>query len=811
MPTPLVVIVPRAEKDALRDGGVLPPAWFGDVGDSGWNFDGAAVRIWDAEPDWEAAGEAGEPPLPARLLGLSSADRSAFAAEDIVAKFFGAFVLHIVFLDEEDDDNGSGPRRRNPTTAWVGVEPILRVARWAGAFNRSVEYWFSDEQSRNIRHAALVVARGGRVRLSEERLKALQAEFTDHGALKTCFFIDGRLEVELGNDALHAACLWPVLAGRLLLRLLVALSSPGTDDLLLPGVHLWRSFEFLFDYPVAEMTEMVTTALTKAYKNLERQTDAVDGKEPPHKKILSAKNSEASTFAGIPTALSGGDVKHPPEVDDWHSYPVDVEKDNRLDDKRRWSGPMARARDNFAQRELELFQAGENDGPFSPSFVFPSVAKDPKNVSIELRRSDANRPSDTIDGGEVYKCWRKVVEKEMNRQKSKKTLEAAAKELKAAQKHYVTAPYGMLVFIATSLVCGLTIFRAALSLGAAPVASVILASFSALGACLAWLFISWLHRRSGTNAARQFIDVADAVDDAMDARHCAAVETVKMAETQHRTALRIGSWAALRRLLERVWRILSIELQSPSLSAFYRGDASADAAEEQSLASAEADAKRERDAYLQYTRFSEVLTSGAFAIGRSENSDRVLNEALNESGQSSFVALWQRICDKSDRYHCGNLPARVLIPEIRRWLRALCDRLCAAQKADLLAARGVGEKLPAQISIVRGDSGFILATAHVDDHEAAESPARVFVFEEPESQRDQRRGQGAAQSARTLIGGAFMDIPVTETPILNGLPQVAFYFQDIRLYGIGRDDDGRLSFLSRHEALDMAGHKGGAR
>ena len=812
MPTPLVVIVPRAEKDALRDGGVLPPAWFGDVGDAGWNSDGAAVRIWDAEPDWEAAGEAGEPPLPARLLGLSAADRSAFASEDIVAKFFGSFVLHVVFLDEEDDDNGSATRRRTPTTAWVGVEPVLRVARWAGAFNRSVEYWFSEEQSRNIHHAALVVARGGRVRLSKDRLTALQAEFTEQGALKTCFFIDGRLEVELGNDALHAACLWPVLAGRLLLRLLVALSSSGHDDLLLPGVHLWRSFEFLFDYPVAEMTEMVTTALSKAYKNLEKQTDAADGKEPvTRNKILSAKNSEASTFAGIPTALSGGDVKHPTEVKDWHSYPVDIEKDKRLDDKRRWSGPMARARDDFARRELELFQAGENDIPFSPSFVFPSVAKDPKNVSIELRRSDANRPSDTIDGGEVYKCWRKVVEEERNRQKSKKILEAAAKELKAAQKHYVTAPYGMLVSIATSLVCGFTIFRAALSLGASPIVSVILASFSALGAFLAWLFISWLHRRSGTNAARQFVDVADAVDDAMDARHGAAVETVRMAETQHRTALRFGSWAALHRLLERVWRILSIELQSPSLSAFYRGDASATAAEEQALTGAEADAKRERETYLQHTRFSEILTSSAFAVGHRENSDRVLNEALNESGQSSFLALWQKICDKSDRYHCGNLPARVLIPEIRKWLRALCDRLCAAQKADLLAARGVDEKLPAKISIVRGDSGFILATAHVDDHEVAESPARVFVFEEPGLKRDQRHDHGAAKSANTLVGGAFMDIPVTATPILNGLPQVAFYFQDIRLYGIGCDDDGRLTFMPRHEALGLAGHKGGAR
>ena len=807
MSTPLVVLVPRAEKEALRNGGVMPSARFVDVRESGWDGGDAAVRLWDAEPDWEAADEAGEPPLPARLLGLSSADRSAFASEGIVAKFFGAFVLHLVFLDEEDDDGAGGALRRNPTSAWVGMEPVLRTARWAMAFNNSVAYWFSEEQSRNIRHAVLVVARGGRVRLTEDRLAALQSEFSEQGILKVCFFIDGRLEVELGNDALHAACLWPILAGRLLLRLLIALSSTGDDDILLPGVHLWRSYEFLFDYPVSEMTEMVTTALSDAYRRLAEQTDAAEGETTPKVKIRYAKNEEASAFAGISTRLSGGDLKSPPEVRDWHSYPVEGERDKRLDDKRRWGGPLALARDSFAKCERDLFRSG-NSNPFSPNDAFHSVASDPRNVSVLLRKSDADRPSDTIDGRDVYRRWQKVVEAEKRRQMAKKTLETASEELRAAQRHYVTAPYGMLVSVATSLVCGLTVFRAALSLGAVLAASLILASLSAFGAFLAWWFVSWLHRRSGTSAALQFVDVADAVDARMDERHGAAVETVREAETQHRALLRFGSWAALHRLLERVWRILSVELQSPSLSAFYRGDASAD--DEQTSAEADADARRERDSYLKLTRFSEELTPGAFAIGNRRNSDRVINEALTESGRSSFQALWRGICDKSDRFHCGNLPAKILIPEIRGWLLALCDRLCAAQKADLLAARGVDEKMPAKISIVRGDSGFLLATAHVDDHEIVDSPARVFVFEEPGEGRDAMGGQGAAHSARELIGGAFSNIPVTETPILNGLPQVAFYFQDIRLFGLGRAADGRLSFIRRHE-VSAADRKGGTR
>ena len=62
---------------------------------------------------------------------------------------------------------------------------------------------------------------------------------------------------------------------------------------------------------------------------------------------------------------------------------------------------------------------------------------------------------------------------------------------------------------------------------------------------------------------------------------------------------------------------------------------------------------------------------------------------------------------------------------------------------------------------------------------------------------------------RDTIQGAFNEIPVTATSILNGLPQVAVYFQDIRLYGFDRADDGRLVFLTRRksETLVKEGRK----
>ena len=58
-------------------------------------------------------------------------------------------------------------------------------------------------------------------------------------------------------------------------------------------------------------------------------------------------------------------------------------------------------------------------------------------------------------------------------------------------------------------------------------------------------------------------------------------------------------------------------------------------------------------------------------------------------------------------------------------------------------------------------------------------------------------GQTAADQARALLEGTFGTVPVVATPLLNGLPQIAVYFQDILLLGLDRASDGRLVFLTR--------------
>ena len=853
MQKPLVVVIPSADRDALRKAGVLPPAWFRDVGPAGWDDEGTCIRLWTEEPVYGlTTGESGAPPLPARLLGLPNDDARPFALDRLVAKFFGTVMLHVVFLDEREkgaEDDRS--RRSAPPGDWVGVRPLLETIQWAKMFNRSIEYWFSEEQVRDIRHLVLVVARGGRndmsavrVRLDEDQSRSLQAEFSPQGTVQTCYFIDGLLESEHGRQALHGACLWPVLAGRLVLRLLIALSADHADDVFSPGVHLWRSFEYLFDYPVGEMKDMLTSALAEAYDKLSKETDSSSSSGKPS---ISIDNKVMESFPDLTTALTQFQpIPAPPGIRkrrsflasvlafgrkkgnsqasqdgvEWQAYPATDEADTCAgDDETRWGGSIKLAKAEFAGMETELFRKGDPAlANFSPCDAFTAVKEKPRNVAAWLKAVNSARPTDTIDGSAIFMQWNKIVEAEENRKKAKKRLLDGAGELSRAQAHYVTAPYAAIVVGAVSLVCGITLCSVFWTLGgiaAMPVAF-FFSGLAVAGAFMAWGVVSWCHCRAGCEAVEQFVGIAREVDHCMDLRHESAVETVRLAETQHRTLLRVGAWHALHRLLNRVWRILSVELQTPSLAAFYRTED--DVAKEggdmpDETASGDEESLRQRAVFFEKTRCSEKLRKGEFASVRHRFSDGIISEALDptQNGPNSFRKLWSVLCRELDGQARGNLPAKILIPAIRHWLGALCDRLIAAQKADLLASRDTRDVLPAGFSALRSDSDYALATAHVNRPEMSAWPFRVFVYDEPRDGGGVQPGRGVAARARQILaGGVRVNIPVTATPILNGLPQIAFGFQDIRLFGLGCEKDGRLKFLRRHEVGGAASGREGA-
>lgn len=793
---PLITIIPADKKDALCNGGVLPVSWFKDVGDSSsnWNTDDSCVHLWTNELKYDIKDSGGIPPHPAQLLGL---DDSVSSEYKIVAKFFNAWILHIVFLDKISD-SGEGA---NP---WVGVDQILKVARWARDFNKSIKYWFADEQACNIKQGIVVIASDGLVKLTTEQIILLRKEFSEESFLQTCYFLDFRLEPELDCQVFHSKYLWPILTGRLLLRLLIALSENLRDDVLLPGVHLWRSFEFLFDYPIKEMSEMLSKKLNEMYQLLSKETDSSLSKNSfvGNSSFKDGAN-QLNIFSEIPNSLTEffnngqeskekDNSKQKSNEECFPSYPLErIVEEKTNNDEKYWGECLEKAREDFVDREVKLLRKESLTAKCYSSYtVFSSVASDPHNVSIWMRKIKDEMPSNALSKNDIYSQWIKVIEAEDARQKEKIRLRKAGEELSLAQAHYVTPGYCAVAAVAVSLFCGLTLFLFLNSIFDKALMSLCFASLSVAGAFGAWGIFSNFHRRAGKKAVNQFRNVAKKVDDAMNDRHSAAVTVMRTAEEQHRTRITRDVWQALYRLLERNWSILTKELQSPTLSAFYRTED--EKADNVSKTDKQTEKCRQCQDFLSMTRFVDPI-NGGFLPDEHKQSDKVLDEALNQvSGENSFVSFWHQICDSVDEYHQGNIPAKEIIPKIRCWILDLCNKLSVAQKSDLLSARNKDKPLPSQFEKIRTDVNYFLATAHVDEPYVKQTQERVFVFQDESN-------SNAIDYANEIIESR-LDITADAVPIMNGLPQVAFYFQDIRLYGFWREGDGRLLFQTEYQS-----------
>ena len=87
------------------------------------------------------------------------------------------------------------------------------------------------------------------------------------------------------------------------------------------------------------------------------------------------------------------------------------------------------------------------------------------------------------------------------------------------------------------------------------------------------------------------------------------------------------------------------------------------------------------------------------------------------------------------------------------------------------------------------DRGFALASANVESVAVKEEGAPRMVFVP-------KAAKLLDQAKKQLDNGGSAKILICETAVLDGLPQAAFFYQDIRVNGIGRDTDGRLLFLS---------------
>lgn len=782
----------KTDREALRQCGVMPPEWFPDALGMGTET-GERVWLWPHDPDVAAAERPGVPPHPGELLGLPCETESQRRlTERRLAKLFGAWVVHVLFLEQ-----GTGTEMGR-----TGLGVVIRRARWVRRLRESVRYWFSDEQARNIRHLAVAVAQGGAVDATQEDIDSLNREIGRKEAFTALYFAGHQIETENENDVLSTKALWPTMTGRLLLRFLVALKgdNPELDGIFAGGIHLWKAGELLFEYPEEALSDKLKTDLPRLYRAIDRSGHAASGEGGANGTMWAM----APVFPGLQRSLRAFGPPIGGSIDgDWHKAEVERLAAERLDDGR-WAELRVAARNHFVRLEGEAHAEGWGSGgmaDFAPEPVFKAVADNPRVIGGELEKVSAMAEAPEVASEEsAYKSWLSVVTAEKKRRAAQAKLSGAGAELAKAQRHYVTALYGAAAAVSVSSASGCALFWLLWAMGgdgAWPLAAGC-AALAAVGAFVAWGTMSKVHCRAGCAAYKRFAKLAEAVDRAMDERHGAAAETTITAETAHRRLLREVARVALERLLNRIYRIVRKELESPPLSATVRDNPETDAPSGDGggqvvLTDDEAELRNQRETYLGLSRWT--ADAGQLAGASVEAEKRVetlLAEVEAATGDHSFPAFWKQACDKYDWARQGNFPAVAVIPELRRWVAELVGGLLDARQCDFRAAVAragdpyAGLLPDAGAVAVHTQDPFTWASAHVDNPHKREMSEHLFIFHKtPSGQPIPLHPRRIGNATCVMVSG------------MSGLPQAALYFVDIQVHGFKTGEHGKLELLDR--------------
>lgn len=800
----VVIMMDPAEQEALRSGGVLPVGMFRSFDDlaNGNVEDGKRfVFLWPHLPDYGLPEPGRTLSLP-ELMGLPNAGEEELVSEAYIARLFGKLLVHVAFLEPK---GALKDRQATFTGRRSTFDTIDSVLEWSDRLDEAVKARLYEEQARQINHVLVLVARGGQVAVTDEEVAKLRSRFSTVGNMRACYFLDYNLEVEDGDHLLHSTHVWPIMLGRLFLRFLLDGSTGSAQDgFLAPGFHLWRAMEFRFEYPEAELDELLSDKLKDVYAKICQ---------------VSATNAEAD--ADTAADVSGDEcgfgeqpeLGNPSGADDsggsWVTFPSRQYAAGMGDDRRWWKA-IAGFRDDFRRIEShrdvlkDLTQGfagrnscvriGDNDArsvQLSAAArvghaVFSAVRRHPRNVfaaanEIELRLASLRK----IDPMTAFRNWQSLVAKEKERASHKALLERTAAEFAEAQDHYLLRWVGMLAMLSVSLFCCLTVQRLVYSIGGSPIVSWALGGCPVVGALAAWLSIDWLHSRAGRKGLAELKAVGAEVDSLMVERCDQAFSAADSAEKDRRLIEKRNLFGSLLAVLKRIRRILDREIQSPSAVVFFHNEED----EKKKRAEKPDFAARQIAEFLSKTRMSDVLTDVGVRDLDAKRVRSEIEEYFGDKGNRVFVNRWNKWCQECDSTCQGNYPATSFVLNLRNFMQEVCDRVSAAMVDDLLdyhdkqGGGGMTVTLPESLTMLRGDSDYTYSSAHVDEEQVQASQSILFVS---------KRYYTAASANLANTTGEF-GFSVRESDLFGRIPQYAFYYQDI-LVNPERDSNGRLGF-----------------
>ena len=390
-----------------------------------------------------------------------------------------------------------------------------------------------------------------------------------------------------------------------------------------------------------------------------------------------------------------------------------------------------------------------------PSEIF-SCSRD---VSCEMARV-----KNACDSQLVFDAWREVILRECERKQIERDEKRVVKEFESAQAHALSFSLGAAVTLAVTFFLGFALLHAAKAIGFPWPIAMLFGCCSAVGAFLAWLILASFHNKSKKEGMALCDRLLREKGEKEKSRKDAADKTIRQACDQEKSLWRWNVLGGIKKLIDRIARIVGREIQTPTATVFFRDKDG----NEESLAQKDF-AFEQRASLLEVTRH----------VTGDDDTLHVSEEMFEESQQytssifgsgnrdaDSFVEKWYRMTDDKDADRHGNYPARYFIPELRAFMQGFCDKLSGAMKRDVLASRGGYYPSPLSDFVSSSPHGFPCASAHVDGDQVQDRESAMFVSE------------NFYQETRNRAGDRYV---VKCSALFDRLSLYAFFFQDIKI------------------------------
>lgn len=686
----LVIMASKEGREALRACGVLPASVFKDFAEiDEHDFDhslsklaedaadaGATYQVstnddkrlveyaaslgfyvWPHDPDYKCAASGfGDYPL-LSMLGMEPPKNNAEYLERKIAytKLLGSTILHVILLDEFD----LGGKTSKPSP--FSISPVLK---WCDTFQNEILKEYSEEQTTGIEHVFILVARnpnGLEVNAEDvesfcSRLNAPEAGRNKNSArIRTCFFLDHSLEVELGDQLFPSAFVWSQMVGRLLLRILIGLEQSPKDPIgwCDGGVRLWKSSEFVLDFQRERVHKLMSEGVGNFIKELRSGNFASD-----------------TELALIPWTPSVDCVLKTSPVwknrDDglaWNKFSAKECEQETFDDGR-WqkllrpakseegkstSGPEAHSGDVDIERTRLTNEI--HSSMTSTDAVRDVVSGWVSKVSKEIRTyftKDA--------GAGVSEYWNKVVQLCFRRAQCKDVLEDVTDEYELAKNHYVQKKYCLLAVIAVSLCAGLVFSRLVIALGGGLFLALLLCAGTFAGGLAAIGLTLYLHDKYGRLGRTAFLRLCRTADGCIIARDKCAHDQIKKAVEVRARMLQLAKMRHFNQLVSRLQNMITAELVAPSSEVFVEDD----------LPELTEDERVTQVLKDQYSRFFRETN---FRVGFEVKDETAKVRVSFPQECESVKTSWSALCATYDPRSTANFPARYFVPFLRRTLK----------------------------------------------------------------------------------------------------------------------------------------------